>query len=442
MPQPGRDLRWTSLAENAARIRFVALLVGPLFVIGMFAWFIPFDDLLDRSGTPLGGDYLMLYIAGQTVREGQSAQLYDDDAQVTRMLAILPGIDPDTCRLPYRYPPLVGLLMAPLAMLPFGWSFLVFTLLSSAAGIYALRTLLQIGFDAGAKSESQSRWLRSTVSWICSWPVVLETLAGGQLSLFGLAILAQALLQLRQGNLIRGGLFLALATYKPNLIGLLTLGLVVRFPRAAIGVAIGGASLVAVQVALTGWAGLTAYVQLGARLALQPWSLETPFWKVHGLAGWLQKLFPGYERPVLLLAGVVGSVALACYWRRRPAAQPWARAVSCLLLINALCNPYLPIYDLALLAAIPCLLAGAASERRLDRLPGVAPLLLMAAYFGPHLSQALAPILGLQLFPWLLIAILICLLRNPVPSSSQRCYPAWETDRGRHDRHVSASIEC
>jgi len=442
LQKPGQFANRTSLAENAARIRFVAALVGPLFVVGMIAWFMPFDDLLDRSGTPLGGDYLMLYIAGQTVRDGQSSHLYDDAAQVVRMLTVIPGIDPDTCRLPYRYPPLTGLLMAPLAMLPFGGSFLVFTLASSAAGICAVRTLVKVAFDTDAAgSEPRSRWLRPALYWIGSWPVVLETLAGGQLTLFGLAILALGLLQLKQGNPIRAGLILALAAYKPNLMALLILGIVVRYPRAAIGIALGSASLVALQAALAGWSSLTAYAQLGARLALQTWSLETPYWKVHGLAGWVQKLLPGYERPLLLLTGAAGSIAVAWFWRRRPAAPTFAPAVSCLLLINAICNPYLPIYDLALLAAIPCLLAGTAAGLKFDHLPGAAPFVLAAAYFGPHLSQAFAPMVGLQLLPGLLIVILLYLLRNPVPNSTQRCYPAGKADRGRHDRHLSTSID-
>ena len=59
------------------RIQFVACAILVLFVLGWIGWFYPYDDLLDRSGTPLGADFSMFYIAGQVVWDGAGDQLYD-----------------------------------------------------------------------------------------------------------------------------------------------------------------------------------------------------------------------------------------------------------------------------------------------------------------------------------------------------------------------------
>lgn len=63
---------WT---EAALRFRAAGMAVLTLACVGWLLWFTPFDDLLDRSGTPLGGDFVMLYVAGQVVASGQSQEL-------------------------------------------------------------------------------------------------------------------------------------------------------------------------------------------------------------------------------------------------------------------------------------------------------------------------------------------------------------------------------
>ena len=53
-------------AENHdfnSRLRFMGCATLLILVVGWVGWFSPFDDLLDRSGTPLGADYAMFYVA-------------------------------------------------------------------------------------------------------------------------------------------------------------------------------------------------------------------------------------------------------------------------------------------------------------------------------------------------------------------------------------------
>ena len=101
----------------AERIRFLACAMGLVFLMGWGAWFWPLDDLLDRQGTPLGADFSMFYVAGQVVADGATDQLYHQAEHQRRLHELFPGLSPQFC-LPFRYPPMVALLMSPLARLP------------------------------------------------------------------------------------------------------------------------------------------------------------------------------------------------------------------------------------------------------------------------------------------------------------------------------------
>ena len=82
------------------RVRFVSTVLLTLFLLGWALWFWPYDDLLDRSGTPLGADFSIFYVAGQMTATGKPAQLYDQAAHQARLHDLFPGIDPQFA-LPY-----------------------------------------------------------------------------------------------------------------------------------------------------------------------------------------------------------------------------------------------------------------------------------------------------------------------------------------------------
>ncbi|MEM7314936.1 MAG: glycosyltransferase family 87 protein, partial [Planctomycetota bacterium] len=159
------------------RFRFASVCILTLGIAGWLLSFVPYDDLLDKSGTPLGGDFVMLYVAGQTMAEGQAATLYDDALNQSRSSAIFPTMDP-TLSWPFRYPPTVATVMSPLSRLPFVVSFFCFF------GIQVWLLTLSIYLLRGS-----CECLRDHSIWI--WPMigaplVVETLVGGQSSMLGL----------------------------------------------------------------------------------------------------------------------------------------------------------------------------------------------------------------------------------------------------------------
>ncbi len=381
-----RQQKWN---EAGNRFRFASVCILTLGIAGWFLSFMPFDNLIDRSGTPLGGDYVMLYVAGQTMAQGQSDTLYDDAMNQSRSSTLFPSMEP-TLSWPFRYPPTVATVMSPLSRLPFSLSFACFF----AMQIWLLGLSVQL-------LRSSSSILRQHPIWV--WPMIgapliVETSIGGQSSMLGLCCVSSYIVLAKQNRNVAAGIALAVALYKPNVLLLFIIGALLMRPKTLLGFVPTVFVGVAVALLSTGPDVLVEYLTLGSRLASSTWSLETPFWKVHGLAPYFQSIFPEHGKLLTFALGIV--MILMVFQRYRVGALNRSAALSLYLMINALFNPYVPVYDLVLLLPLAVLWSTAAWEERIYALrPGMAQAALGFLFLGPHLSQAMARGLGFQAFP-------------------------------------------
>ena len=401
------------------RARFLATTLLAVFLLGWLSWFWPYDDWLDRSGTPLAADFSMFYVAGQTVLGGETSQLYDPAAAQARLVDLFPGIDPHFA-LPYRYPPLVGTVMAPLACLPYPVAALLFMTLGLVSALAGLRLLVSetgiggtriggTGMGDVAASDTGRTWngnQRLCYLALLSWPVVLETWIGGQASLFALLIVCLGIVLMQREQDTWAGAVWALAAYKPNVLLLVVIGCVLFRPRVLRGLLPVGAALLGLTWLTTGWSALVEYAELTLQLAARPWDVETPFWKVHSFSQWLTLVVGDQARIVTLLLGLLATIGVVWRWRGTGNAPRAPLPYALLITINALANPYTPIYDLTLLAAgVILMVASEETSRRypLARYAAGWQIVLAALYFGPHLSQLIAKSSGVQFFPLLLL---------------------------------------
>lgn len=410
--------KWT---EAKSRFRFAGQVTAALAVLGWLIWFYPFDDLLDRSRTPLGGDYVMLYVAGQVLADGAANELYDDAKNQQRSSRLFKGLD-SKASWPYRYPPTVAAAMVPLSQLPFGWSFALFVLIQLLLLAVTIN-LLQKNYSV---FHNRSAWMWAMIGS----PLVLESLIGGQSSLLGLACVVGFLHFLRRDNPVWAGTLLALTLYKPNVAALLIVAALILRPRLLYGFLPTAAVGLIVGVWATGTSGVSQYVQLATQLASAQWSIETPYWKVHGLAPLFQWVVPEHGKLVCGAVGLSISLLIASWWRSGRLHE--LLAVSLLLCINALFNPYVPIYDLVLLQLALVLVCQAAYQgvlklRSVDALQCGLGLL----FAGPHLSQALARPLGWQLFPLLLSGAILATITYELRLRSNKSLESEDPGKAR-----------
>ncbi|MCA9122472.1 MAG: DUF2029 domain-containing protein [Planctomycetaceae bacterium] len=384
------------------RIQFVSGAVILLFFVGWAGWFYPFDDLLDQSGTPLGADFSMFYVAGQIVLDGAGDQLYDQAEHQRRLLQLFPSIAPSFA-LPYRYPPFVATLMTPLAALPYALAYASFFMLSCAAWWLAARKLI------AAAPALAATWQRSLRWSMLGWPIALETLVGGQASMFGLLIAVSVYGLLRVQRVTAAGAVLALAAYKPNVLALVALGCLIRYPRMIKGLVPVAAGILALCLVPNGWEGVLQYRELMGNLATQPWDVATPAWKVHGLAPWFSMVLNSNGRFVCMSIGIVAACLLALRWcgsSSKEAIEPiWFAG---LISVNTLFNPYVPVYDLVLVSVAAVLTTEHLIREcgpNINRTLVATQLILAIVFFGPHLSQAIAKATGAQAFSLIFAAL-------------------------------------
>ncbi len=375
-----------------------------LFIVAWISWFAPFDDLLDRSGTPLGGDYIMLYVAGETLNAGDGALLYDDAANQQRSSAQFPTMNPNESW-PYRYPPVTAWLMQPLSHLDFAWSFGVFFLLACGCLLFTTKLLLREFVSDGAPSKRLVFWS------LLGWPIVGEALIGGQSSPIALCLVVAAAIALKHHRDVLAGALIGLCIYKPNIVGVLVIGTLIARPRAFWGMLAVAVPAMLLSIYATGIEGAQRYVELASSLASSEWKLETPFWKVHGLAPMLDALAPGRGKLLAFAMGVPIACGLGLQMRHATQERYWL-IFATLMMANALFNPYVPIYDMLLL--LPAVIGTVAWLLKKDgarAMPTVVAI-VVTTFIGPHLSQAIAPTLGWQPFPLALTAIFILQLRE------------------------------
>jgi hypothetical protein len=373
--------------------------------------FWPFDDRVAANGAPFFADFGQFHVAGEKVGQGDFATLYDNADNQRRIVQTLPELPADFA-LPFRYPPHVAILFAPLGHLSYVGAATLFSLVSLAF-LLATAVLLRREFTCLQHPTSLAYFAMAL-----SFPLVLETWIGGQLSTFGLAIVAVAITLFRHQRPFSAGLALGLLCYKPNVALLFGLGCCLRYPKSIPGVLLTGASVLGLTVAVVGLDPVSDYISVATSLASGPWDLATPTWKVHGLGPWLNIVWPGHGNQASLSLGVATLIAWVVVWRRRQVDNTIGFAG--LLVINGLFGVYTPIYDLLLLGlAWVCVAEWSASHAPDfgETRPAIIATYLL--WFGPHLSQLTAMEIGFQPFAILAVAIAVALVvgRSRVGSS-------------------------
>jgi alpha-1,2-mannosyltransferase len=189
-----RDAPWLT------RRRFVVYprLFAAIYASSAIFWILMSHGLVDRAGHTIGADFAVLWSASRLALNGTPASVYDIAHlwPAERATAVSSSLGYTS----FSYPPMYLVIVLPLAMLPYVWSLIAWTVATFAA---------YLGVMWKIDPERDSLWLA------IAFPGAMVNLTNGQNGFLTLALLGGALLSLERRPILAGVLF-GLMCYKPQ----------------------------------------------------------------------------------------------------------------------------------------------------------------------------------------------------------------------------------
>jgi hypothetical protein len=400
-----RDARWL----NAERLRGYSLILLGVSAAGFLIWIAVSHGLIDRTGKPLGTDFMSFYAAGKQALNGHAVAAWSPQAHHIAENAVFGR---DLGDWAFFYPPAYLLVCIPLALLPYGAALIVWLSATTAAMLALLRTWVRRLSDAPVLAP------------LLAFPALWINLGNGQNAALTTAIFTGGALLLPKRPWLAGVVF-GLLIIKPQLGLALPVLLAVSgrwqtFAGAALS-ALGLSLLALPVVGMDGYFAFLSNMSLAHATLDQglvpPSSMVSLFAAVRTLGG--GSAFAYAAQAVTAL----GALAVAAWtvWRHKPDAPAFCALLAA---VTLLMSPFLLDYDL-LLAVVPLgwlILQGAQT--------GFRPwekLLLLGACLTPLLARSLAANLHLPIAPIMMLAVSILILRRiqaPAPVAVTELRPA------------------
>ena len=378
---PGRPARPHWL--NQRRLRVYPWLFLLAFVLIAGYWTVRSEAGLDVRGKPLGYDFVSFWSASTLALEGEPEAAYRPERILATGRRAVPDLE---ARFIWSYPPTFQLLVLPLGLLPYIWSYLLWFV------AWLIPFLLVVRRLAPAPE---------TLMLALAFPGTLLNLAQGQNGLMVAALFGGAMLWLRERP-VPAGILIGLLSCKPQFGLLIPIALLcgrhwTAFAAAAV------TTLVFAALSLLAF-GIEDWQAFLANLGFATAVLEDgrlPWAKMPSLFAGLRLLGVSvdwsYLAHGLVAIGAAATVALV-WWRRVP--QPLAAAV--LASGALLVSPHVNDHDLALLAVPIALLAW--HGHRTGWLRGEREI-LVAAWLAPVITAMVAEPTRLQVGVLCLLAI-------------------------------------
>jgi alpha-1,2-mannosyltransferase len=423
--------------REAHAIAWMALAMGVILCVVSVALGFEGRPFLGR---PLGGDFVEFYTIGKILNHYAPARVYDLALATSLQHAALPSMR-ETQMLVFGQAPFIAWLFRPFALLPYAWAYVVWLGFSAGTYIAGLALLFRtVRLNAEDRKTGFLLALSST-------PFLFETWIGGQMSVVVFFIWALFFWCLENDRrVIAGfgaGFVLALCLFKPTLVALPALMLVVgRRWRVVGGFVAGAISMGLLSVATVGLDGCRAWFRalaMNGNIVAKTGEAGHEAKYVDMLA-FFHLLLPNQAALVTVVAASVAVIAvswLALAWWRSDGSiadgsgvdgsgvdkRIWAATLCFTLVVN----PYAPIYDAILVAAALVLVA---SDRQLWREPWLSETALagwlLVLYLVPWVTQSFAEFLHLQLMTVAMAGFAIWLMETTGKPSVSHSKPSQE----------------
>ncbi len=364
---------------DEGRIRTIASIWA--IATGIFYWYDILRDTgrtLTAAGRPLGDDFVNFWSGAHLAWSGRAADVYDWPAYHAFQVSV---VGPDLGAYNYSYSPILLLLSAPLAALPY---------------LPGLAAWVAVSWLAFWRALCLALPKRDAALLALATPAVFVNAYSGQNGCWTAALLGGGLCLLERRPAIAGALF-GLLIYKPHLGLLIPVALVAGRQWRALGCAsVTAVLLIALSVTLVGpgvWSDYLHHADDLRRLAIE-----------HGTGVWHRTISvfvlarnlgadvaTAYATQALTGAMAAIIVALA-WWRDAPASVRY----TLLVLGTFLATPYLQDYDMVVGAFVAVWLMTMSQAAPHLRKPAVlaSALILVVPLFASILANATGIALG------------------------------------------------
>ncbi len=298
----------TSGPQQSWRLRVYPLALLAALAAALLLAVVTYDR--DHPTTRLGGDYPSFYAAGKIALAGEWDELYSADRQAEEQAGL---IDDEGGYLYFSYPPFVAGVYSGLAAFDYRLSFLIHTLLMTAALVAAIRLLWP--------------WLES-VGWPLSALLVLalafypllRAVPGGQNTALSILLLALAVRLEHDEAPFWAGLALAGLLFKPQFgVVIVPLLLLTRRWRVLAGWLTGAGILVVVSALLMGGMWLTDWWEQAA--AFRDQNVAANGANFVSVPGFFENLLGMGDTTAFVIGYAVAAgfgLAVAYFWWRHP----------------------------------------------------------------------------------------------------------------------------
>ena len=363
------------------------------------AWLISVllgSGYIDLAGQPVGTDYLQFYAAGRTLADGESAHLYDVEFQAQLERSII-GPDLKSYHA-FITPPFFAWIFVPLAALPYGISF-------------AIWSLLGVGLLGASVYLLNPQHPGRAFIWALTWFPVFASVSFGQNALLSLFLLTSVYALWRRERRFLAGMVLGLLLYKPQLtlgVGVLWLFRWREDWPALAGLVVSGLGLAGLSFGFLPEASQRYVAFVREVLPDLPTWQDFPIWHLHTVRGFWRMLISSQRIADVLTFVSTGAGGVA-FWRlteRRSLSKSLGYAAA--ICFTIWITPHAMIYDWAVLL-IPALIFWNSLSSWRTRLLSLyalvwvsaflsGPLTVMQLRFLPLAVQISVPVLAMCLY--------------------------------------------
>ena len=323
-----RDAPWLT----RRRLSIYPKLFLAVYVVSAAVWLLRSKGLIDPGGHPIGADFIDPWSASWLTLHGAPSAVYN----ISRLWSVERMAVPIRSRFAgFHYPPIYLLMILPLALLPYAWSLLVWTVATFAAYLAVMWKI---------DRERDSLWLA------IAFPGALVNLTNGQNGFLTLALLGGGLLTLERRPILAGVMF-GLMSYKPQYgilvpVFLIATGRWRTIAAASVTVVILAALSFAIFGAQT-WQAFFSSIAFTRHVVLEQGG--SGFEKLQSAFAaarlWGSSVATAYA--VQAAVGLIAAIVVIWIWWRTPNFTLHAAALATGVLLM---TPYMMDYDLVILA--------------------------------------------------------------------------------------------